>query len=88
MDFLNKINEYASEQKPDAVELQSDTHDVPQENTDVCENNGESSENNEEAPSLKEMVQSGEIQMSWTRVNTSNWCGCNNACFHSCYNIG
>ena len=38
--------------------------------------------------SLKEMVETGEIYHSWTKVNTSPSCGCNNACFHSCMNIG
>ena len=37
---------------------------------------------------LKELVESGKMMMSWTKVNTSKWCGCNNACFNSCFNIG
>ena len=42
----------------------------------------------EKSENLRDMVESGSLQMSWTKVNTSNSCGCNNACFHSCYNIG
>lgn len=42
----------------------------------------------EKSENLKDMVESGSLQMSWTKVNTSNSCGCNNACYNSCYNIG
>ena len=42
----------------------------------------------EKSENLIDMVESGSIQMSWTKVNTSNSCGCNNACYNSCYNIG
>ena len=42
----------------------------------------------EKSENLKDMVESGSIQMSWPKVNTSNSCGCNNACYNSCYNIG
>ena len=42
----------------------------------------------EKTENLKDMVESGSLQMSWTKVNTSNSCGCNNACYNSCYNIG
>lgn len=90
MNFLEKMNEYASENKIDAVEIPLETSDIRE---DVSETSSEmssdvSSDETEETPNLHEMVESGEIHKSWTRVNTSNWCGCNNACFHSCYNIG
>ena len=42
----------------------------------------------EKTENLKDMMDSGNIQMSWTKINTSNSCGCNNACFNSCFNIG
>lgn len=42
----------------------------------------------EKTENLKDMLDSGNIQMSWTKINTSNSCGCNNACFNSCFNIG
>ena len=82
MDFLEKMNEYVSECKPDAVEIPKEINDVKDEGSDT------SSDRTEETPNLKEMIETGEIHKSWTQVNTSNWCGCNNACFHSCYNVG
>lgn len=90
MNFLEKMNEYASENKTDAVEISLETNEINGEVSDTSSDTSSdiSSDEAEEPPSLNEMVESGEIQKSWTRVNTSNWCGCNNACFHSCYNIG
>ena len=81
MNFLDKMNEYASACKADAVE-------IPQETNDVASVSDTSLDVSKDAPSLKEMVETGEIYHSWTKVNTSPSCGCNNACFHSCMNIG
>ena len=52
---------------------------------DTTERLGDTTEKSE---NLKDMVESGSLEMRWTKDNTSNSCGCNNACFHSCYNIG
>ena len=82
MNFLEKMNEYASECKADAVEIPQEMNDIKKETSDT------SSDKSEDTPTLKDMIETGEIYKSWTRVNTSDWCGCNNACFHSCYNVG
>lgn len=90
MNFLEKMNEYASTSNSDAVEIPQETNDLKEEVADTASDTSSDAavEKTEDAPSLNEMVESGEIHKSWTRVNTSTWCGCNNACYHSCYNIG
>ena len=88
MDFLNKINEYAQEQTFGAVEIPANAQDVVK-GTDTLNAKEVSSDTDEKVPSLEEMVKSGNIQMSWTTINTSSHgCGCNNACFNACTNIG
>lgn len=88
LDFFNKINEYAQEQTAGAIEIPADAQDVVKE-ADIPQANEESSDIDEKVPSLEEMAKSGNIQMSWTRINTSSHgCGCNNACFNACTNIG
>lgn len=69
------------EQTPEAVEQ-------PKEFIETGEATERLVDTSEQTECLKDMVKSGNIQMSWTKVNTSTSCGCNNACFHSCYNIG
>lgn len=82
MNFIEKMNGYVSEINTDAVEIPQEINDVKKEGEDTL------SDSTETAPTLKEMVDTGEIHKSWTEVNTSTWCGCNNACFHSCFNVG
>lgn len=66
----------------------SESKDINPKPAEIPKDFTEVSDTTEKAESLKEMIESGEIQMSWTKVNTSNSCGCNNACLNSCYNIG
>jgi len=79
-ELMNGISE-SSDMKTESLEL-------PKEFSETKEFSESVPETSEHAETLKEMMASGNIQMSWTKVNTSNWCGCNNACFHSCFNIG
>lgn len=79
-ELMNGISE-SSDMKAESVEM-------PKEFSETKEFSESFSETSEHTETLKEMMDSGNIQMSWTKVNTSNWCGCNNACFHSCFNIG
>ena len=73
----------------------SESRDMPLEAVEQPKEINEPGETNdcvvdtsEQTENLKDMIESGSIQMSWTKVNTSNSCGCNNACYNSCYNIG
>lgn len=79
-ELMNSISE-SSDMKPESVEL-------PKEFSETKDTTGDITETSEQVESLKDMMESGNIQMSWTKINTSNSCGCNNACFNSCYNIG
>lgn len=79
-ELMNSISE-SSDMKPESVEL-------PKEFSETKDTTGDITETSEQVESLKNMMESGNIQMSWTKINTSNSCGCNNACFNSCYNIG
>ena len=90
MNFFDKINEYTSTEQTGAVEMPHEINENKENLSDTVADTSSdtSSESKKDAPNLNEMIESGEIQKSWTRVNTSTWCGCNNACFHSCYNIG
>ena len=72
-ELMDRVSE-SKDINPKSVEF-------PKDCTEVCETK-------EEKETLKDLIESGKIQMSWTKVNTSNHCGCNNACFNSCYNIG
>lgn len=86
MNFFEKIDNYTENPKMEAIEFSQDAKDTV----------GLKSEGNEtkelsdtiEIPKFEDMIKSGKIQMEWTKVNTSNWCGCNNACFNSCFNVG
>lgn len=55
---------------------------------DVLESVGDQDDIPSETPSVGELFKDNDIQYARTRVNISGWCGCNNACFHSCFNIG
>ncbi len=79
-ELMNSISE-SSDMKPESVEL-------PKEFSETKDTTGDITETSEQVERLKDMMESGNIQMSWTKINTSNSCGCNNACFNSCYNIG
>lgn len=79
-DLMNSISE-SSDMKQESVEL-------PKEFSETKDTTEDIAETSEQVESLKDMMESGNIQMSWTKINTSNSCGCNNACFNSCYNIG
>lgn len=79
-ELMNSISE-SKDMKTDSIEL-------PKEYTETDSTTECIAETTEKVESLKDMMESGKIQMSWTKINTSNSCGCNNACFHSCFNIG
>lgn len=69
-------------------DMPSEAVEQPKEINEPGETNDCVVDTSEQTENLKDMIESGSIQMSWTKVNISNSCGCNNACFHSCYNIG
>ena len=66
---------------PESKDVNPKSVEFPKDYTEV-------NEAKEEKETLKDLIESGKMQMSWTKVNTSNYCGCNNACLNSCYNIG
>lgn len=83
MNILDKMNEYASSEVsiPKAVE-------IPQESPiDATDNSKDFSETGPEHPSSSDMVKDGNIRMQWVEVDTSKWCGCNNACYNGCQNV-
>lgn len=82
MSFLEKMEELSSDMdaKVEAVELPKETVEEPA----ILET---SNETVSETPSFTEMVKNGDIKTSWVQVNTSKWCGCNNACYNGCQNV-
>lgn len=62
--------------------------ELPNEFKEDKEDKEVTKDNVTENSDLKDLMNSNDIQMSWTKVNTSRWCGCNNACFNSCFNVG
>ena len=82
MSFLEKMEELSSDMdaKVEAVELPKETVEGPA----ILET---SNETVSETPSFTEMVKNGDIKTSWVQVNTSKWCGCNNACYNGCQNV-
>lgn len=50
----------------------------------------EATSENSDMPKIEDIVNDKvKFMASWTKVNTSsNGCGCNNACFNSCFNVG
>ena len=81
MDFLEKMNELSSEAdvKVEAVELPKEIMEGEVSDT--------TSDTANETLSFSDMVKNGDIKMSWVQVNTSKWCGCNNACYNGCQNV-
>lgn len=81
MDFLEKMDELSSEAdvKVEAVELPKEIMEGEVSDT--------TSDTANETPSFSDMVKNGDIKMSWVQVNTSKWCGCNNACYNGCQNV-
>lgn len=63
---------------PDEIKEEKEASDSVDDQSDVPS----------ETPSVEELFKDNDIQYARTRVNISGWCGCNNACFHSCFNIG
>ncbi len=89
MDFENKMNEFATGDNPGSVEIPNEARDSKDETVETEESEDvKQNAETKDAPTLNEMVESGEIHKSWTKINVSKWCGCNNACFHACTNIG
>lgn len=82
MSFIEKMEELSSgmDVKVEAVKLPKETV----EESDIQET---SNETVSETPSFTEMVKNGDVKMSWVQVNTSKWCGCNNACYNGCQNV-
>lgn len=82
MSFLEKMEELSSDidAKVEAVEL-------PKEIAEESEIQETSNETVSETPSFTEMMKNGDVKKGWVQVNTSKWCGCNNACYNGCQNI-
>lgn len=78
--IMDNVSDY-KEMTPKTMELPEECKEL----NSITENISDTMEKTE---NLKDMLDSGNIQMSWTKFNTSNSCGCNNACFNSCFNVG
>ena len=69
-------------------DMPSEAVEQPKEINEIGDTTERLVDTTEKSENLKDMLESYSLQMSWTKVNTSNSCGCNNACYNSCYNIG
>lgn len=86
MNFLEKIENYTDNPRMEAIEFPQDAKDTVR--LELESNETKESSGTMEIPKFEDMIESGKIQMEWTKINTSDFCGCNNACFNSCFNVG
>lgn len=77
-------------EKETSQDLQQKPLEIPDEIKEVQETTDmQSQEDTSDVTSAKDVLDNANIQASWTTINTSrHGCGCNNACFNSCFNIG